>query len=223
VITVTAADLARLLNGTKPFMDVTGLVPTLSAVYMRAQDGVVTATATDRHVVAQVRVAAADGTDMPAVLLAAADVYAVLRLFKPSRDNPGAEVTIDVGERAGNGQAQVRFTANGLAGTELSASFTGSAPDAFPRIGALYEAVYEREDGAYGVGPGYLAKLTKAAVAVCGNQPLRVLPTALLKPIRVECGDSFVALLMPVRLAGYYQPLPVMDVEPKPETPAEAA
>jgi hypothetical protein len=223
MITVTAADLARLLNGTKPFMDATGRVPTLSAVYMRAQDGVVTATATDRYVVAQVRVKAAEGTDMPAVLLAATDVDAVLRLFKPSRDSLGAEVTIDPGERDANGQAQVRFTANGLAGTELTATFNSSAPDAYPRIGKLYETVHEREDGAYGVAPRHLAKLTKAAVAVCGDQPLLVTPTALLRPIRVECGDSFVALLMPVRLADEYRPLPVMDVEPKPETPAEAA
>jgi DNA polymerase III sliding clamp (beta) subunit (PCNA family) len=86
-LSITVSALRRMVDPILPLASSDGMLPVLCAVHFTAQNGVLMAEATDRFVMGMTRrehPGAPDGLDW---LIDAADLKAILRTFRPSRDS----------------------------------------------------------------------------------------------------------------------------------------
>jgi hypothetical protein len=219
-ITVDAWALARILRGTLPFVDPER--PPINSIYLRAEAGVLTATATDRFTLIQMRTPTMTGDTMPAVLVSTDEAVALIRMLKTPAAFPNAVppvTTVGVTERDARGMAFAGFSwTRNDDGAGPSLTVFSPDPTAFPKFETMLTAEHEPAPGPYSVNPGLLRRITKAAEKANPGRPLRMLPSSPAKPIRFECEDDFLVLLMPVRPSDNPPPaVPVMGREPAPE------
>ncbi|MGW1059319.1 hypothetical protein [Micromonospora rubida] len=203
-VTITASGLAQALGATVPFTSRDVTLPAICAVELRAADGVLTATATDRYVIGHARQAATGALSMPRYLHRrdAKSLRNQLLAHMEHRETGTDPVTIT--------EHDDRLT---FAFEPITMSFVQpEGVDNFPDLGAILAAMPARDaEGLHtpvGLSHRVLHPLTKACTWDKFSPP-RWTFDGPRKPVRVEIGDWFIAALMPVSLSGDEQPVSV--------------
>lgn len=189
-VRVTAAGLRRVLGAVRPFAADPGDLPGLDAVRIEAGSGRLTACATNRFVLGHAH-AAADGT-LPQVRVPVGHVDHIVQMA--AGQDATAEVALTV-----DGDALTVDTPTASLRTVLAPGYV--LPDLTPILDASdYEQV--GVNGMVSFMPGILAVVHEALEPLgLGYEGCRLYFRASDKPLRVEVGDWFVALLMPTRMA----------------------
>ncbi|MFI2667890.1 hypothetical protein [Micromonospora carbonacea] len=209
-VTISTSNLAQALRAVTPFASRDVTLPGLCVVQLQAAPGILTATATDRYSIGHARQAATGALSRPR--------YLHRRDAKNLRDELDAYM-----EDRESGLDPVTITEHDdyLRVTFDPVTMHCVEPDAgkFPDVGAVLAtlpvvAAAEGLHAPVSLSHRVLRPLLKAAEADPYNPP-RLLFDGPRKPVRVEIGDWFIGAIMPVKLRGDEQPVPV-------EMPAQA-
>lgn len=203
---LASEELAAALTAVIPMAGVDDTLPVLCAVKFEAADKVLTLATTDRYTVGTYRLDW-DGPDVDA-LLALRDAKELLAFAKKAKRIP----------------LQLTFTDDELAVSDWERKATYRLMDAeFPRWRALMPTIeddYER----FGVNPVFIGKFAAATDKKHADTLILSRRVGSLKPIRVDVGERFTGLIMPVRLPDQAVrpepvkvPEPVAEVAPEPE------
>jgi hypothetical protein len=194
-VTLKASDLARVLGNTVLACDKSKTLPVLGAVRLEVSGGTITAVATDRHRLHLDTAELSEGsTGETTTLLDRADVATMVKTLKGDK----GDVTLTI-----TGSTVALFTRN--------ATLTFDAVEGtFPRYRGLLP---EHDDAVTMEGPTHFnpALLADFAKVTDGQRSyerkantrypvMRMQMSHPHKPARVEIGDTFVGLIMPVRV-----------------------
>jgi hypothetical protein len=206
-IDVPGAELVAGLTAVLPHAGVDDTLPMLAAVNFTVRDGQLMLAATDRFTLGTYRLGEVEGEVELDVILPRRDAQDLLaRAKKCKQFSPPLD--FDTAKRE-------------LTFTDFERTITYSLLDAeFVRWWAVLPE-RDADKTVIGINPVMLARLAKATDA---KKPEHVRMEVGLphKPFRVEVGERFVGVVMPVRLPDEVRP-PVAEVEPEPVEAAPEA
>ena len=188
-ITLKAVDLAEALRVAALFAGTDATIPMLGAVRLECNGVKLTALATDRYTAA-LYTTEAEGDVLFTANIPTANVRIILTTLKGAAAHTPVELTRD-GDRltVRTFDGQVTVTLNN---------------DDFPKLRHLIPDAHDGDGtgnvGLIGFNPAYLARLAKVATGKGRHEPARLTFTTPLKPVRVDIGENFVGLIMPVRI-----------------------
>lgn len=193
-LTINGSALADALETAALFAGSDYTLPVLCTIQFKAlEDGKLTLASTDRYMMGLTRVAAemvtVDGTFTPFLL----DAKQASALGKRLRKAGPAMLTVDTAD----GTVKTVTVAYG----GVSESLT-PVDGRFPHVDSLVPERREAGDtgpSVIGFAPAFMAKFAKVKTE-SKTTPMRVSLTSNTKPARVDIGDSFTGLIMPVRL-----------------------
>lgn len=206
-VLVAARDLARILGATIPFAaDHEQGLPGIAAVQMRAGEGLLTATATDRYTLGYARADAI--ADQPVrFVLDVEDARSLRKRLSQTMKLRGSglfQVVLSIAGQAGRRSLTVDFEPYSFMYVETS---TASAPD----LGSVLETNRIEPGTVPAAGPtGITARALEPFVKAAkwaDLQPLRWSEGEAMKPITVEMGDWFIGLITPTRIADDAKPV----------------
>jgi hypothetical protein len=213
-VTIKASDLVRVLSNALPFA-MRGIdLPQLAGVCIEAQDGVFTATATDRYVFGHARTTCTGSLDGQAILRLA-DVETLLSLYRPSFKGRGkVSPTISVSAEQKGEHRILRFALDEVetfdVAAELGIGFRTVKAE-FPKYVGIFDKTRSKKvglDRGIALDPTKLAKFARVNHSL--SDPMRVYVYGPSSAVIIEFGDYFVGMIMPVRLGDAAH-------EPKPE------
>ncbi|MGK5677608.1 hypothetical protein [Actinoplanes sp. URMC 104] len=190
---VAAGELRAALAAVRHFTADRDDNPILAGVHLEAGNGHLAAMATNRYVLA--RAARAAEGDMSRLLLVRSGADVLFDLVDPERTDHRARVSLAVNSA-------------GRTMTVTLDKVVMVLPIKYPEFGVakfrelLDPAGYgEPTDGRVALRPGMLGVVRDAlADTAYSHEPVRLYVRAADKPVRVECGDWLVVLLMPNRV-----------------------
>jgi hypothetical protein len=232
-VTMLAGDLCRALSDALPFVCTDTCLPQITVVRIETSDGTLSATATDRYTLGHSR-AACTG-DLPAPFsLPTAAARQVIRLFKPPRRipfGPGPRVAVDYNPDTwiatfspAREDGPALFAEHADIGHEVRVKTRDEKYPEYHKLIDRAPAAAEHTGAAYGLNPWLLARFDK--VTGTPGMPMRVWMGRRTKPVVVQIGDTFVGIIMPVRLPEYAdaeQPTIPFGHQPRTQKPAVAA
>lgn len=200
-VSVTAKHLARTLRIAIAFADPDGFGGTES-VYLEAGNGLLTATATDRHILGHVRQTATGdwggtgaiiGYDWADLLVEALDILP---------DNDPVELSL------GHGGKRLRLAHPKLVVLVPNSSRAPGSPKQWVDYRALFAKVTDAQPGLsvpVSLDPALIARFADVrellpALWGLSATPVRWTFVGEHAPVRIEIGDSFTGLIMPIRL-----------------------
>ncbi|WP_329013108.1 hypothetical protein OG271_03815 [Micromonospora rifamycinica] len=202
-ITTTTGSLAKILGAVTPFVSRDVTLPALNCVQLRAADGVLAASGTDRYVIGHAR-QPATGQPTGPLHLARWDAKRLRReltAFIEDRETAADEATITQGGEF------LTVTFRGVT-MHLRQAEGKNYPDLEKILSALPTHDAEGLHAPVGLTHRVIRPLLKAAELDPFSSP-RWTFDGPRKPVRVEIGDWFIAVLMPVKLQGDEQPVSV--------------
>lgn len=192
-VTVASCDLRRVLRDALPF---TGDDPPLDTVCLEAVAGTFSATATDRYTLGHSR-AACTGEFGQRAVITRHTARAIKRMLPcgPTPHAAGQKVTLTLDGNAlrlRTGTDDSRSTASLLGPLSLTT---------FPDYPTILKKFTDNEPGRpLGFTPRFLARFAKVAERY--EASLRIFTHDPTSPVLVEAGDTFVGVIMPVKLPG---------------------
>jgi hypothetical protein len=209
-VQTTTRDLAVLLGATIPFADdVEYGVPGLAAIQLHAGDGMITASATNRYVVGHARKNATTSEPMRFVLDVDDARHLRKRLSRATKTSGTGQLPVNISVTTGARRAlTVNFGRHAPTTLTFTETHTASAPDFKPIFEKnLVEPGTVPDVGPVGLTATALVPVSKAAKWGPKGDPLRWSFGDSMKPIRVEMGDWFLALVMPARIGDQVKPV----------------
>lgn len=190
-VTLDSSDLVRILTNAGLATDTTRTIPVLGAVRLELGAGTILAVGTDRYRLHTDTAKTNGATDEAGALLDRADAAAVCKLVK------------------GAGEVTVTISAGSFAVRTANSTATYATVDGeFPRWRSLMPE-HNHDDGPsapFAYNPQYLADFAKVVQRAdyrgraVKPSVMRIQQVSPSKPARITIGETFVALLMPVRL-----------------------
>ena len=216
---VPAADLAAALNAVLPMADTDETLPVLTCVKFETRDGQLVLVTTNRYLLGTYRLDW-EGGEVDALLpgRAARELLAFAK-----RVDKRLPITLTFGVRELE-----------AADYERKATFPLDLDREFVKWAAIMPE-HTPDRIAFGLNPAFLARFVPASGATPskpgGAEPMRLSLGSPVKPIRVEIGDRFVGVAMPVRLPDVVateevkqpaEPAPVAEPAPEPAPATDA-
>lgn len=208
-VTITAGNLRRALRAAALFADNDEYgVPDLAAIHIEAGSGVLTATATDRYVLGHARTDADGALDVHGAGIQVRHAQMVIDMLDDIPGLAAVELTAPLG-----GPLRVK-------GVNVAVE----VPTCYIPGTSKYRELFQKLDDAYPAGTSQMLIAPSLLKAIAGLED--IYPTSAgrwtftdpLKPVRVEVGAHFVALLMPVKqndqVAAAQWPVPVGIPDP---------
>lgn len=203
--TVTVQDFLRTVSNAALFAGTDETLPVLNAVRLEISEPdqnaevTLTAVATDRYSIGMDTCKAVGVTAAAPLLIRLQDVKSLVKACKnvPTRSRPSTFVVAWVED-----DSRVRFD------IAYDNSVTVRQQDGeFPKYRSLIpdQSAYDAADGVHRVGlnPVYLARFALVDGGTGKSRPTMVMDwMTATKPAKVQLGDTFTGLIMPVRLSG---------------------
>lgn len=195
--TLFAHQLQQLTTSALAFASRDESFPAICAVRFSTEDGQLVARATDRYVLARLRVGCEGELDP--VLVSRDDLRTVLRAFKTSRYS-NSRVSVE------SLDGKVRFsTADALdTGPTMTVEVRTVEDAAFPGVDKLLDEARDAPTTADHVGLTPRVLTCAAKLPVSDRTPVLMRVTGANKPVYITA-DGHEALLMPVRLADHVE------------------
>lgn len=190
-VTVASCDLRRVLRDALPF---TGDDPPLDTVCLEAVAGTFSATATDRYTLGHSR-AACTGEFGQRAVITRHTARAIKRMLPcgPTPHAAGQKVTLTLD---GNALRLRTETGDSRSATTLLVPLSLTTFPDYPAI--LTKSTDDTPGRPLGLTPHFLARFAKIGARY--GSPLCVFTHDPTSPVFVEVGDTFVGVIMPVRL-----------------------
>lgn len=215
----TTSSLATILCATLPFASQDYGLPALTSVRIEAGEKVITATTTDRYTIGHAR-REASGTLPPFLVDAgiAKTLLDALRWVIDDRGHGNDPVNIDVTDGLDR-RISFNFRGIGISATEVPEA------GAFPHLSTIVSGTATQDaatlDGLAALSFHTIHRLHAAMEFIDGltdwdSPPARWYFDGPTKPVRVEVGDWFLAVLMLVNVRGSEPSVPFGIVQPDP-------
>jgi hypothetical protein len=197
-VTVKAGAFSQVLADVLPH--ITDDFELLRVVCLRAADGTLTATATDRYTLGQSRIACVGDAIPDRTLISSAHAKFLSDLLAPMRDRSGPAITIGVSDGVFRLTWQ-DFSVPGMP-QKIDLSLSTKNLQDFPVYEKLLDHAAQQTAnlaGPIGLNPTLLARF---AVPCRWNDVPEFHVRTATSTVLVRIGDHFTGLIMPVRLAG---------------------
>ncbi|MGX4657070.1 hypothetical protein ACWCHM_25975 [Micromonospora sp. SCSIO 07396] len=203
-IVTTTGSLAQILGAVTPFASRDVTLPALNSVQLRAADGILAASATDRYVIGHAR-QPATGQPTGPLYLARWDAKRLRRELDAYIED--RETVADKATITQDGEF-LTVTFGGLTMHSRQPEGVNNYPDLGKILSALPTRDAEGLHAPIGLTHRAIRPLLKATELDPFNSP-RWTFDGPRKPVRVEIGDWFIGALMPVSLRGDEQPVSI--------------
>lgn len=183
-VNLPARELVAALTAVIPMAGVDDTLPILTCVHFETRDGQLHLATTDRYLLGTFRVEGAEIEGEVSANIEGRDVKDLLAFARKAKVAP---LTLTFGEHD--------LTVSDFERVAIFRTFDGD----FPKVWAILDGLGDQPETVFGVNPHKIAAFAKAAGSD-KTTPIRLSLTSPVKPIRVELGDRFVGVVMPVRL-----------------------
>lgn len=180
-------ELVRILKEASLFASTNDTIPVINAVHLEARDQELIAVATDRFVLGASKTEIDENTGPFVAALPLRQVKTIVQLAGGGRQ-AFSKVTLDANDK----QIRVAFSSGET--LTLANELEAGAHRAWVKL--LKSSTDDEPSKAMDLNPQLLAKFAR----VSGATRMRLHFFGYVKPIRVTIGDSFVGLVMPVRM-----------------------